>query len=363
MTASLFSPFPPLGVHNRIVMPAMTRHACREGGLPTPELAEYYLRRARAGVGLIVTESAAVGHPAALSYRGGLQFYSKEHAEAWEPIVKRIQAEGSKVWIQLYHGGRLTVPGVIDASQPVAPSSLPLSKTESRFMIKRGGDLVHFQTGTPFPIPRRLDSDEIAEIQNAFADSCGLAMEAGFDGVELHGAHGYLLHQFSSALTNQRDDAYGPGGDLYRFAAETARACRERIPSGRHLAYRLSLHRVDLIFIRYDAPEMDFPALVRSLEDCVDVFHCSELRAGLPIFGSRKSLSEEVRSATEKPIITCGEITTREKAEELLNSGSTDLVAFGRALIANPELPEMLKTGDMSGYEEFDHDIHTSKLY
>ncbi len=361
MAKSLFSPFPVLGLKNRILMPPMTRHTTHGEGLPTDELADYYVRRAEQGVGLIIIESAAIGTPASMSYVGGLRFHSPVHAAAWKPIVKRIHDTGAKVWIQIYHGGRLTTPEV-NNTFPLAPSPLPLSRTESRFMVKRGEGLLHFQTQTPFPVPREITIDEIAQVQQAFASSCALAMEAGFDGVELHGAHGYLLHQFSSALTNTREDEYGPGGDLYRFARETARACRKNIPGDRVLAYRLSLHRVDLIFLRYQKKEMDFEELVQQLEEDIDVFHCSELRAGLPMFGSKLSLSGEVRLATKKPIITCGEVKERTRAEKLLASGNTDLVAFGRSLIANPELPEMLRTGDMSGYVEFDHDVHTASL-
>jgi 2,4-dienoyl-CoA reductase-like NADH-dependent reductase (Old Yellow Enzyme family) len=362
MAEYLFSPFPVLGLKNRIVMPPMTRHTTYGEGLPTEELADYYLRRAEGGVGLVIVESAAIGRPASFSYVGGLQFHSPTHVAAWKPIVDRIHAAGAKVWIQIYHGGRLITPELIGGHQPLAPSPIPPFETESRFMVKRGEGLVHFQTGTPFPVPRQMSPGDIQMVQDAFARSCRLAMEAGFDGVELHGAHGYLLHQFSSTQTNTREDEYGPGGDLCRFARETARLCREQIPSGRVLAYRLSLHRVDLIFIRYQKNEMDFSELVRSLEEDVDVFHSSELRAGLPMFGSKLSLSEEVRSATKKPIITCGEVKTRTRAEEVLASGNTDLVAFGRALIANPELPEMLRSGDMSRYIEFDHDVHMAGL-
>jgi len=361
MKVSLFTPYLELGLKNRIVMPAMTRYTTEAGGLPSLALADYYVRRAASGTGLIIVESAAIGFEASSSYLGGIRLDQPRHAAAWAPIIDRIHQAGVKVWIQIYHAGRLTNPEINDAS-PLAPSPLPLSPTESRFMVKRGDGFIHFQTQTPFPVPRQITIGEIERVQQAFARSCALAMEAGFDGVELHGAHGYLLHQFSSTLTNTREDEYGPGGDLCRFARETARLCREQIPSDQVLAYRLSLHRVDLIFVRYLKTEMDFTGLVRSLEEDVDVFHCSELRAGLPMFGSRLSLSEEIRSATKKPIITCGEIKTRERAEKLLNSGSSDMVAFGRSLIANPGLPGMLQSGDMSGYVEFDHDIHTATL-
>ncbi len=357
----LFSPQAELGLRNRVVMPAMTRHSTGEGGVPSPELADYYVRRAREGVGLIIVESAAIGAESAGSYISGLQLHSPDHVRTWRPIVERIHAAGSRVWIQIYHGGRLTTPEVTGGFEPLAPSPIPPDRTESRFMVRKGEELVHFQTGTPFPVPREMSGEDIRSVQEAFARSCRRAAEAGFDGVELHGAHGYLLHQFSSALTNRREDKYGPG-DLYRFARETARLCREELPPDRVLAYRLSLHRVDLIFVRYDKGEMDFGEMVRQMENDVDVFHCSELRAGLPMFGSRRSLSEEVRSATERPIITCGEIKTRERAEVLFNSGNTDLVAFGRPLIANPGLVKMMESGDMSGYVEFDHDIHTATL-
>lgn len=357
----LFSPLPGLGLKNRIVMPPMTRHSTCAGGVPTPELANYYVRRAESGVGLIIVEAASIGCRASGSYVGGVQFHQPRHAESWGPIIERIHKGGAKVWIQVYHAGRLTTTEVNKAF-PSAPSPLPPSPLESNFMVKRGDRFVHFQTGTPFPVPEEMTRADVEEVQTAFADSCRLAIEAGFDGVELHGAHGYLLHQFSSSLTNQRKDEYGPQGDRYRFVEETARKCRSSIPAGKVLSYRLSLHRVDMIFARYSSEEMDFQELAQRLEQYVDVYHCSELRAGFPMFGSRLSLSEEVRKATRHPIITCGEIKNRERAEALLNSGHTDLVAFGRSLIANPGLVEMLRSGDMKGYVKFEHEKHAARL-
>jgi 2,4-dienoyl-CoA reductase-like NADH-dependent reductase (Old Yellow Enzyme family) len=357
----LFSSYPNLGLSNRIVMPAMSRHSTLSRGVPTPELAAYYLRRAENGVGLIIIEGAAVDSAASRAYVGGLEFHSALHVESWRPIVDRIHTAGAKVWLQLYHAGRLTTAEV-NSCRPLSPSPLPPFSQESAFMVKRGSGFVHFQTGTPFTVPAEMTLEEIAQVQRSFADSTRLAMRAGFDGVELHGAHGYLLYEFSSALTNQRKDEYGPGGDQYRFARETVALCRDQLTPGKFLCYRLSLHMVDLVFARQDPAVMDFGHLVRQIDASVDAFHCSELKAGQPLFGGSLTLSNEVRKASAKPIITCGGIRDRIQGETLLAAASTDLVAYGRSLIANPDLARLMRDEEPDRMVPFRAEIHLQSV-
>jgi len=343
-------------------MPPMSRHSTIDHGCPSQELADYYIRRARAGVGLIIIEAASIDDNVSLSYVGGLQFHNKTHVEAWRPIVKELQEAGAKVIIQLYHAGRLT-NSEIAGTCAIAPSPLRHFPQKSHLIKKDGDEYVHFQTRTKLDTPREMTIDDIDDVQKKFSISAQLTVEAGLDGIELHGAHGYLIHQFNSTVTNKREDEYGMAGLEFKFATELAAKCRQSISAEKILSYRLSLHMVDLPFARYSKEEMDIEALVKRLENHVDIFNCSEMKAGNPMFGADKSLSEEVRSCTQRSIITCGGIGSVAEAEKLLNSGSSDMIAYGRALLANSEYIKMLGTDNFSDFKEYNSRIHDAIIY
>jgi N-ethylmaleimide reductase len=357
MTIDLFSPFEKLGLKNRIVMPPMSRYSTTEGGLPSPQLVRYYLKRAESGVGLIIIESAAIDDGASSSYVRGLKFFSNAHANSWKPVVEKIKLTGAKIWLQIYHAGRLTTPEV-SGQYPIAPSALAPFLQNSHLMKEKNGQFLHSQSETPFPIPKEMNEEDIDKVKQSFTDTCSLAIKTGFDGVELHGAHGYLLHQFSNKQSNQRQDQYGPDGDQYKFISEIVEECRRNIPDDKVLSYRLSQHMVDSTFIRYSKNKMDFHEIVNRIDKSVDTYHCSELKAGTPLFGHSRSLCEEIRQVTSKVIIACGGIPDRLYAETLLNSGSVDLVAFGRNLIANPDLVKLLRTNRMDRSVTYEHDKH-----
>jgi len=333
---SLFTPYRKLGLKNRAVLAPMTRYSCSELGLPTAKLAEYYVDKAKGGVGLIVVESCAINDAEAVGYVNGARFHSERHSDAWKPILKKINDAGAKVWVQLFHAGRLTVKEVA-GFPPVSASALPPDKGLSFWRPDIDGEVCHFQTKTPFQVPRELSTKEIKTVIKQFAKACAFAEKAGFDGAELHGAHGYLLHQFAHRSTNIREDGYGASGD-FRFIKELVIACREAVSKSFLLSYRLSVHMVDNSYVRYDKADYNIPALVKILDQCgIDVFHSSEIRAGAPVFGAELSLNEIIRTATNKPLIVCGGINSEEEANDLLENNA-DLVAFGRSLISNPAL-------------------------
>jgi 2,4-dienoyl-CoA reductase-like NADH-dependent reductase (Old Yellow Enzyme family) len=355
----LFSPFETLHLRNRIVMAPMTRCACTAEGLPTPELADYYVRRAQNGVGLVIVESAAINSSDAMGYLNGCQFHSEKHVEAWRPIIDRIHEAGAKVWLQLYHAGRLTVPAIV-GGKALAPSAIAPFPGESFWRPKVENQIVHFQTRTPFEVPEKMSCDQIKKTRDEFAQATRLAESAGFDGVELHGAHGYLLHSFCHTVANQRDDEYGPSPN-FKFSTDVVAACRAA--SSITLSYRLSLHMVDLTFVRYAEDELNYPLLVKILDQSgIDVFHCSELEAGADMMGEKRSLTALVASLTDKPVISCGRLANAEKANRVLQNGA-DLVAFGRSLIANPELVKSLRSPAEYPVAAFHYDTHFAKVY
>ena len=164
---NLFSEYPTLKSRNRIVMAPMTRCSCTDDGLPTPELAKYYINRAKNGVGLIIIEASSINAYDALGYLNGSQFHSSDHVNAWKPIVKKIHEHGAKVWIQLYHAGRLTVSSIAKRSA-LAPSAIAPFNTESFWRPKVDGKIVHFQTNTEFEKPEELTHEQIYSIIEQF---------------------------------------------------------------------------------------------------------------------------------------------------------------------------------------------------
>jgi 2,4-dienoyl-CoA reductase-like NADH-dependent reductase (Old Yellow Enzyme family) len=350
---NLFSSFGKLGLKNRSVMAPMTRYACDKDGLPTRKLAEYYVRRAKNDVALIIIESAAINNTHALGYKNGLQFHTKEHMDAWKPIVRDIQSHGAKVWLQLFHSGRLTVPE-ITGDKTLSSSAIAPLGSESFWRPKRNDEVVHFQTGTPFLVPTEVDSNQIKSLISEFTQSCLLAQEAGFDGVELHGAHGYLLHQFSHLHCNQRLDEFGAHN--FEFVRQCVSQCREAVGTDFTLSYRLSVHMVDNSFVRHDPNELNFSKLVKILDGAgIDVFHASELSSRHPVFGSNLTFHEIIRGSSNKPLIVCGRVSDLDMANHLIISGEADLVAFGRLLISNPNLIELLRSEREHAIRKFDY--------
>jgi len=341
--------YEPFGLKNRLAMAPMTRCQCDSLGRPSEQLGEYYVARARGGVGLIIVESCAVNASDALAYANGCQMNQQMHVEAWRPIVDSIHETGAKAWVQLFHGGRLTVPEICGCT-PIAPSAIKPGGERSFWRPEVDGQLVHFQTRTPFQTPREMHSEDIDRIVEDFATACRLALAAGFDGVELHGAHGYLIHEFCSKYTNTRNDVYGFNNKFF-FASEIVKACRREIPLDIPLSYRLSTHMIDNYYLSIS--NMTLEHLIPLLDRTgIDVFHSSELRVGIPVDRSGYSLGMAIRLHTSKPIIGCGGIKCLDDIKMIMRDSSIyDLFAVGRALITTTEISEK-PDGQVFEYEK-----------
>jgi N-ethylmaleimide reductase len=356
----LFTPFQLLNLKNRVVMAPMTRYGCTEDGSPKEGLVNYYLKRADNDLGLIIIESSAINDNHAMAYINGAQFHSKEHVLNWKPLVDKIHEQGAKVWIQLFHAGRLTVKEITKVNV-LAPSAIKTFNVKSFWRPEVCGEILHFQTQTKYTVPTKISVKEIKQIIQEFAHSCQLAEQTGFDGVELHGAHGYLLHQFCHSETNQRTDEYNAKD--FKFVQELVSACRKATSSKFNLSYRLSLHMVDNSYIRYSEDDLDFGKLIKLLDkEGIDIFHSSEMNAGSNLFGAEEALHQIIRKHTTKPVIVCGQIDSLEKAESLLNDGNVELIAIGRALISNPELVSFFKNDEKYELIKFNYEQHIDKI-
>lgn len=338
---------------NNLVMAPMTRCMSQDNGLPTDKLTDNYILQAKNGFNLIIIESSAVNDSESLGYKNGSKFFNKEHSDYWRQIINELHRLGSEVYIQLYHAGRLTVKEIIK-NRTLAPSAIDLSSGSSFWRPKINDQIVHFQTGTRFETPKAMTLDEIEKTISDFENSCKLAVEAGFDGVELHGAHGYLLHTFCSAITNKRKDIYGYDENFY-FVDTLVKRCKEALGK-KNLCYRLSLHMIDNTYIKYNKTVMNYELLVKVLDAAgVDIFHSSEIKAGQNLIGHNKSLMSVIKENTSKKIIVCGGIRNKRHIDSLISKGA-DMIAFGRPILSNFDLIKKIENNE--NLSDFDYLKH-----
>jgi len=361
---SLFEPFRlgALELPTRVVMAPMTR-SFSPGGVPNAKVVEYYRRRAGAGVGLIVTEGTTVGHKAANGYPHVPRFYGEDALAGWKQVVDAVHAEGGKIVPQLWHVGNVRKLGTEpDAS---VPGYGPCEK------LKDGQEIVHGMT--------KADIDEVIA---AFAQAARDAKAIGMDGVEIHGAHGYLVDQFFWEGSNQRTDEYG--GDLAqrsRFAIELIQAVRAAVGPDYPIIFRFSQWKQQDYNARLVQTPEELGAFLKPLSEAgVDIFHCSTRRFWEPEFeGSDLNLAGWTRKLTGKPTITVGSVgldgeflqfmvNTDKVAQpagiesllERLNNQEFDLVAVGRALLVDPDWAVKVREGPQQDILPFSRDALTS---
>lgn len=316
---SLFEPITVGDLHlpNRIIMAPLTRsRATADTRAPVPMMAEYYSQRATAG--LIISEATVVDRMG-VGYEATPGIWSDEQVEGWKSVTASVHKAGGRIFLQLWHVGRISDPSLLDGKPPVSASA-----------IAAKGDVSLLRPARPYPVPRVLEAHEILDLITAYRNGAVNAKTAGFDGVEIHGANGYLLDQFLQDSTNRRTDAYGGTREKRaRLMLEVTDAVAEvwgadRV--GMHLAPRAD---------RHDMGDSDrlatFTYVARELGKRRLAFICAR-EARL-----EDSIGPNIREAFGGVYIA-NENFTRETAEQALTDGIADAVAFGRAFIANPDL-------------------------
>ncbi|WP_062206652.1 alkene reductase [Streptomyces sp. NBRC 109706] len=316
-----------LALPNRVVMAPMTRVRAAAGGLATPSMATYYAQRATAG--LIVSEGvqpSLVGQ----SNPGTPGLYTDEQIASWRPVTAAVHTNGGRIFAQLMHGGRVSHPDTT-GFQPVGPSAVPAV-----------GDVFTPNGPRPAPMPRALATEEVAEHVESYARAARGAVEAGFDGVELHGANGYLISQFLSSNANLRTDRYGGSvANRIRFAVEAVSATVEAVGAAR-TGIRLSPGGTF-----WGVEESGIPQLYAAL--------LAELaRLDLAYIHLEGTTDEEVLVGLRRawpgtlimnPSLPMGpKQVERADADHWLGLGA-ELISFGRAFISNPDLVERLRLG------------------
>ncbi|MDX7950272.1 alkene reductase [Lichenihabitans sp. Uapishka_5] len=315
---------------NRIIMAPLTRARATDERVPTPLMVDYYVQRASAG--LIVTEATSVT-PMGVGYANTPGIWSDEQVAGWRVITDAVHTAGGRMVMQLWHVGRISDPSLLGGMPPVAPSA-----------IAAAGHVSLLRPERPYPTPRALDIGEIPGIVEAYRVGAANAKKAGFDGVELHGANGYLLDQFLQDKTNKRQDAYG--GSI----ENRARLMLETIDAAIDVwgADRVGLHLAP----RGDAHDMGD-------SDAASTFfyvarECG--KRGLAFLFAREHVEADRLAPSLKKqfggVFITNERFTLEQSQQDLDSGAADAIAFGVRFIANPDLPARLQTD--GPYNELD---------
>lgn len=310
---------------NRVVMAPMTRSRATEHGLPSPSAAIYYAQRASAG--LIVSEGAQISLRAR-GYIGTPGIHTPEQIFAWQSVTNAVHRAGGRIFLQLWHVGRVSHPFFQDGQPPLGPSALPVEG-------------VAFTPDGPVPIPvsRALETSEIPALVEEFAQGARNAMTAGFDGVEIHGANGYLLDQFLRDGANRRADAYGGSpARCARFPLEVVDAVTAVCGTGR-VGYRISPW-FSMYSMSDSDPAATFGYLAAQLAGRLAYLHVVEPVAGPGAISlASQRLTARLREAFAGPLIANGGYG-HQQADAAIAGGEADLVSFGAPFIANPDLVE-----------------------
>jgi 2,4-dienoyl-CoA reductase-like NADH-dependent reductase (Old Yellow Enzyme family) len=366
--AELFTPFSLNGLTlpNRIVMAPMTRNFS-PAGVPGPDVAAYYRRRAEGGTGLILTEGTSPDHPQAANMPQIPHMYGEQALAGWKRVVDGVHAVGGRIFSQLWHVG---------AVQGQTTPKLPLAPVSPSGLLKPG-----VQVGEPMT---QTDIDLVIE---AFAQGAANAKSVGFDGVEIHGAHGYIIDEFFWDGTNRRSDRYG--GDLVartRFAVEIIQECRRRVGANFPMQIRFSQWKGQEYAARLVSTAQELGRFLEPLAAAgIDLFHCSTRRFWEPEFaGSDLNLAGWTKKLTGKPTITVGSVSLDvdftvslgrvpapaaspgetdgraarfERLLEMLARGDFDLIAVGRAELADPNWAAKVRDGRFAQLVPFSPEV------
>lgn len=355
-TSSLFKPFSckNLTIANRIVMAPMTRERSPDG-IPGPNVAEYYARRAEADVGLIITEGTTVDRGGASNDPNIPNFHTEKAMNGWKTVADKVHEKGGKIGPQLWHVGMVRKPG--QGPHPDAKSDSPSGVTHTGKQV--------------------MDEPSEAEVEDmimAYANAAGEAVKRGFDCIEIHGAHGYLVDQFFWEGMNIRSDKYG--GSLEkraRFGADVVRETRKAIGDDTPIILRWSQWKQQSYESKLAKDPEELEKFLGVFVDAgVDIFHCSTRRFWEPEFkGSDLNLAGWTKKISGKPTITVGSvglsvdfISTLVKQEnsatkslddlmERLDKGEFDLVAVGRALLQDPLWAQKVKENRMDELQDY----------
>ena len=330
----VFSPFQLKGftLRNRLGVAPMTRMSSPGDSIPRRDVLEFLVRRAQNGAALVYTEAIITDYESAQGYPGQARLVTQRQIEAWRPVVEAIRAAGAVSIMQMFHCGRISWPELNPAGRIIAPS--PLIPRDSNSL-----------TGKPYAVPDEMSQFDIDHVILGFVETARGAIAAGFDGVEIHAAHGYLISQFLSAYTNQRTDGYGGSvANRYRFLREIIQAVAPVIPDNRLLIVRISDWGVTDMDVSLFGTKEEYQEIISLLSrEPIDAISVSAYDYKQPAFNTTQNIAQITREATRLPIFICGKIHDRATAADALRDA--DIALSAKSMLLNPNWVEEVRQG------------------
>ncbi|MCF8114033.1 MAG: NADH-dependent flavin oxidoreductase [Desulfotignum sp.] len=325
MTSLLFSPFTikEITCKNRIGVAPMTRMSASGDSIPREDVLQFLITRAKNGAGMVYTEAIVTDYESAQGYPGQARILNQNQVDAWKNVTEKIRSHGAVSVCQVFHCGRMAYEGINPANRVIAPS--PVAPMQENPM-----------TGAPYPVPEQMSRFDMDHVVNGFVETAKGVMAAGFDGLELHCAHGYLLSQFLSTYANRRTDAYGGSMEnRYRFIHEVIQAVRQVIPEDRLLLVRISNWGIADMDVSLFSDASEWQKMVRLFsQEPIDAISVSTYDFRLGAFDTGRTMAQITRDATDLPLLICGKIYDRKSAEDAL--ADADLVLSGKSMLLNP---------------------------
>lgn len=334
MPTDVFSEFKLKGftLQNRLGVAPMTRMSSVADSIPRPDVMDFLVRRAERGAGLVFTEAIVTDYESAQGYPGQARLLTQRQIDAWRAVTDAIRTHGSVSIMQMFHCGRVAWPEVNPSGRIVAPS--PVTPRQNNLL-----------TDKPYPVPDTMSTFDIQHVIQGFVATAQGAVAAGFDGVEIHGAHGYLINQFLSNYSNHRTDAYGGSLDnRYRFAHEVIAAVRAVVPADRLLTFRISDWGIVDPDVSLFENQEEWQALIKRLSaEPIDAISLSTYDFQAKGFGTDQTICQLTRDVTDLPLMICGKIHDRTTAEAALQDA--DIALSGKSFLLNPDFVEDIREG------------------
>lgn len=325
-----------LKLRNRVALAPMTRTSATEEGLATEKIARYYANFARGGFSLIITEGLYPDESYSQGYLNQPGIANEAHIKAWKKVVNAVHDEGGYIFAQLMHAGGLS-QGNRYKNEKIAPSSIK----------PKGEQLGIYRGNGEFAIPREITKEGIKEVIHGFSAAAVRAREAGFDGIEVHGANGYILDQFLTDYTNQRTDEYGGSTvNRVRLLVEVLQAIRYSVGQNFQVGIRISQGKVNDFDYKWAGGESDAKIIFGKLSQAgADFIHVTEHDATQPAFEKGPTLATLAKKYGRLPVIANGNLEDPNKAEEILKKGEVDIIALGKGALANSDWPNRVVNG------------------
>ena len=331
---TLFSPFTLKGfkLKNRIGVAPMTRMSSPADSIPRQDVLDFLVRRAENGAAIVYTEAIVTDYESAQGYPKQARLVTQRQIEAWRPVVRAIQKQGAVAIMQMFHCGRMAWPQINPANRVIAPS--PITPKQDNPL-----------TGAPYPVPDEMSHFDIQHVIMGFLETARGAVEAGFDGVEIHGAHGYLINNFLSSYSNKRTDEYGGSVEnRYRFAHQIIAAVKKVVPENRLLTFRISNWGVADMQVSLFESKAEWQQVIKLLsKEPIDAISVSTYDYSENGFGTTQNTAQITREVTDMPIMICGKIFDRASAEDALKDA--DIVLSAKSMLLNPNWVEDVRAG------------------